>query len=214
MGSDDLFHKPKERKLESLGRRRGFRNILPRILILCEDSKSSKYYFEEICKEYKLQKIVVIKHPDTAPCKIVECAKQHEAEYDKIFCVFDYDDKDESYKKALNLIGKTKKIIPITSHPSFEYWLLLHHVLHEAPFHKTGNHSIGEMVERELKKHINDYSKDAKNIFQKTKDKLEIAIQHAKQRLRACESYDARKHLSNPSTFVHELIEYLQGLKI
>ena len=99
---------------------------------------------------------------------------EKKGDYQKIYCVFDNDREMtngniKNYKEALNICKESKgKIVAINSVPNFEYWLLLHYVKHSRPFAAKGKHTIGECVEIELKKHIIDYTKSAKNIYAKT----------------------------------------------
>lgn len=218
MGTDDLFHKRKARKLASL-QRKGFGRRKPneRILVICEDEKSSRYYFESFCKDHGLERsVTIVTCPDgSAPRNIVDYADKEKKYYKKIYCVFDKDRKMtagniSNYKQALNKCEASKdKIIAINSVPNFEYWLLLHYVLYLKPFEAQGKHTIGELAEMELKKYMNDYAKSAKDIYVKTKHLLDLAIKHAVR----VEQEQRKVQSDNPSTKIHWLVRDLLELK-
>lgn len=48
MGTDNLFHKKKKRKAESLRRRRAMKASYDVILIVCEGAKTEPNYFTEV----------------------------------------------------------------------------------------------------------------------------------------------------------------------
>ena len=50
MGNDNLFHKRKERKAESLRRRRAQKSPYDVVLIVCEGGKTEPNYFAELKK--------------------------------------------------------------------------------------------------------------------------------------------------------------------
>jgi hypothetical protein len=215
MGTDNLFHKKKARELASLNRK-GYGSRAPNqiTLIVCEDEKSSRYYFKNFCKDHNLEdRVKVINCPNgTDPLSITAYAKKEKNFYQKIYCVFDKDRKMttgniKNYQQALNMCKG--KIIAINSVPNFEYWLLLHHVKHSRPFAAKGKYTIGEWAEIELKKHMADYTKSAKNTYEKTKHLLGTAMKHAD----LIEKEQQEVQSDNPSTKIHWLIRDLLKLK-
>jgi len=123
--------------------------------------------------------------------------------------VFDKD-THESYRSALQLIKSVRPgcvFYVINSAPCFEYWLLLHFCYTEKPFHgTTGAKSSGDQVLDELKKYIVDYAKGNHGYFERLIDKLPQAILHSTCALKSANASDT----DNPTTLVHELVEYLQ----
>jgi hypothetical protein len=100
----------------------------PKVLVLCEDSKSGKRYLEDACLHFRVKVLVEITHcGKTDPLNIVKEAISHQGKFDHIFCAIDRDNH-QNFDEALNLIGASKKIEIIVSYPCFEFWLLLHFV--------------------------------------------------------------------------------------
>jgi len=60
-----------------------------------------------------------------------------------------------------------------------------------------------------LKKHLPKYSKGDEKIFEQVKDKLETAKENAKKSLQTAEGANT----DNPSTKIHELVEFVQNIK-
>ena len=77
------------------------------------------------------------------------------------------------------------------------------------PFSATGNKSICDKTNDELKKHLPDYQKGTRGMFRKLVSKLETAKTNAQRALRDSES----NQTDNPSTCIHILVSYLQSLE-
>ena len=220
MGKDNLFHKNRERNALDLERKKQERQKQPRILIVCEDSKSSAYYFQDMAKAFGLSAVDVRgKECGSAPSSVLKYAVQeYELEmlsdrYDRVYCVFDRD-QHESFSPTVNKISalKTsdKPFFAITSTPCFELWLLLHfdYVSHPFPAKKRSpcDQAISELRKKET---LDGYKKGIGGIYAKLSgQKMQDAIKHAKRLLK-----DNKKTGSdNPETNVHELVEYLASL--
>jgi hypothetical protein len=155
-------------------------------------------------------------HPDaTDPVSIVTygVGRIAKGEYDKVYCVFDRDGH-ANYDAALNQVarsefGRAGRLFAITSWPCFEFWVLLHFQYSAAPFERVQGNSSCDRVLREVKEHMPKYSKGYSTVFADLAPNLETAIRHAK-RLAAD---NGRTGSSNPATRMHELVEYLMGLK-
>ncbi len=93
--------------------------------------------------------------------------------------------------------------------PCFEYWLLLHYVYTTAPYTSLPGRSACQQVEKELKGHIPLYSKGNGGIFDQLAGRIDVASDHAKRSLLAAKSAGT----DNPTTRVHDLVEYLQCIK-
>jgi len=228
MGSDDLFHKRKARTNVESSRKIASRKPYERVLIVCEGEKTEPFYFEEIrvLLEIDSANIEIDGSCGSSPISVVkhalflfdrDCAAGEI--YNKVYCVFDRD-SHASYEQALEKvkninrsIKKDKETIFIATRsiPSFEYWLLLHFIPTTRPYERTERKSVGDQVIDDLKQYIPGYTKPQKGIFKKsTKDgTLEYAMAHSK---RIFESAKRSGDL-NPSTNMHELIEYLQNIK-
>jgi len=224
MGSDDIFKRRKAQTAATFERQKKSRSKGPRFLIVCEGAKTEPYYFEEFCQLHQLRTPRVRIAPNncgSSPDRVVRHAEQlfdEDAQmgadpYDKVFCVFDRDNHS-TFKAALDRIKKLqhdgKPLIAITSHPCFEYWLLLHFTYTRMPFHARGRQSIADNVIKELRKQpgMRSYNKADKNIYGLLRLKTAAAIRHAKQAAREAEQTGEK----NPSTQVHLLVDDLTEL--
>lgn len=220
MGTDNLHHKRKARKAKSFGRSSPKRESYDRVLIICEGKKTEPNYFKELRKQLRLSSVNVEidgERSGSSPINVVNYAikkyKESGQDYDRVFCVFDKD-THTTYGQAKDIVtrkrmGKGHKMEVIDSIPCFEFWILLHFGFTTQSFSATGCRSICETVITELKKHIPDYEKGKDTIFLITKDRLNDAIKHANQ----VQQYHETSGTDNPSTKVHELVDYLMNLK-
>jgi len=219
MGTDDLFHKRK-RNLASLKRQKNKRESYDVILIICEGAKTERFYFNGLCKEYNLSNanIIIVSGKKTCPSQIVDEAveKNKINNYDRIYCVFDKD-HHVKYKEAVlkvENINKSKKYPPffaITSVPCFEYWLLLHFELTTRPYIQVQKNrkSSGDQLKSDLRKYIKNYHEGYENAFDETKKNVKTAIKNAKN----VEKQQTSTNTDNPTTKVHQLVEYLIHIK-
>jgi len=220
MGSDDLSHRRKAKQTRDLKRKQARRAPYDKVLIVCEGEKTEPNYFRELRDFYRLNSANIEISGDcgSAPINVVKRAKElYRKEqrkgipFDRVYCVFDKDTHD-SYKPALQTVINAKPkgtFFAINSIPCFEYWLLLHFGYTAKPFYGiTDAKSAGDQVLDELKKHIVDYAKGNHGYFERLIDDLPRVIQYSKRALKSANASGT----DNPSTLVHELVEYLQGL--
>lgn len=206
---------------ETLERKAPTREPYDIVLIVCEDEKSAKYYFDGLKNYYRLSSAnieIAGKECGSAPSSVLEYAKERARikEFNKIFCVFDKD-KHETYNETVKELKKLSndsvwETALINSVPCFEYWYLLHFEYTTKPFNpliKNKKGGSSEQVISELKKHIPDYEKSNRNMFQQLVEKLPFAIKNAEKSLAEAE----KNQTDNPTTKVHLLVEYLQELK-
>jgi len=217
MGTDDLFHKRKERKVAFLRRKRAMKAPYDVILIVCEGKKTEPNYFTELKKAFRLSNTNVrICGRGSDPLSVVDFAIEtfrQEQEFDRVYCVFDRD-RHTTYNTAMDRVrrtrlGKGSKIFAIASVPCFEFWLLLHFTYTTKPFDTPADNSICAKVIEKLKKYLPAYQKGDQDIFNKIQDKLDNAITNA----RRIEQYHQTSGTDNPSTLVHSMVEYLRDLK-
>ncbi len=185
----------------------------PKVLVVCEDKKSGKSYLEDACYHFRITNEVKIIHcGKTDPLGIVTEATEHRDTYDLIYCVIDRD-SHENFDEALNVAQAREKIEIIASYPCFEFWLLIHFIgNNRKPYCVSGKNSAADMLVKDLKKHpgFESYDKgEDKNIFAMLLgDKLDKARKEAPRILD-----DAIKcGEMNPSTKLHELIDFLEKL--
>lgn len=223
MGTDNLFHKQKQRTSKSLHRRKAKRASYDRVLIVCEGEKTEPNYFKEIRTHFRLKSVNIEIEDNTsgsAPISVVNNAlKKYKKtkDYDRVYCVFDKD-THPTYDQALDKISRARlakghKIIAAQSVPCFEFWILLHFEYTTGSFSATGKASFCTSVINKIKakNYIPDYEKGAKDLSPILIPRLDCAISNAKK----VEQFhiDSYTETDNPSTKVHELVEYLKTLK-
>lgn len=136
MGTDNLFHKRKERLAASLQRKRSRKAPYDRVLIVCEGAKTEPNYFEEIRDVYRLSTAnidICGEECGSDPLSVVNYAIKKfrkNPDYDRVYCVIDRD-KHTTFDAAMDKLRQTKlgkgvTFTAITSDPCFEFWLLLH----------------------------------------------------------------------------------------
>lgn len=223
MGSEDLFHKKRERKSSDFKRKTSSPNnpvkqIQTRVLIVCEDSKSSVFYLEEIKKDFDLKALVIRgKECGSAPSSVLAYAEKVFSEsknepYDRIYCVFDRDTHD-CYEVTISKINQLqalkKPFFAITTTPCFEFWLLLHFQYTSKSYCATQNKSSCDIANVDLKTEWADYEKTKRDIYAHVRERTADAIANAKQLV----LHNISSASTNPQTNMHELIEYLQSIK-
>lgn len=98
----------------------------PRLLVICEDTKSGLDYLKDAKAHFRVNAEVEISHcGHTDPQGIVENAIKREKGFDQVFCVIDRDNHP-SFAVANQLAKTSSKVNVIASFPCFEFWLLLH----------------------------------------------------------------------------------------
>lgn len=187
--------------------------VQPRVLVICEDTKSSKIYLEEAAVHYRTFALVEFSHCGrTDPLGVVEGGIKRAKDFEKIFCVIDRDSHDKTnFEQAIALAEAHPKTKIFTSYPCFEFWLLLHFTYSRAPYTPSGRLSAAGNVLTDLRKfpQMESYAKgEVKGLFSKLLEKLEVASERAVRTLAEAEA-DGEK---NPSTPMHELIAELKQL--
>ena len=213
-------HKRRSKAPRDLNRSIPTREEYDRILIVCEGAKTEPNYFEGARNFFKLStaNVVVSGESGSAPMSVVAFAKKKYKEsksdgdpYDKVYCVFDKD-SHPNYDSAVDEIGSARQgdtWEAITSVPCFEYWLLLHFTYTDKPYKKQQRKSACDQVIDELKGYLPSYEKGGSSVFEDLIDNLEKAKQNADKVLKASEQNET----DNPSTHVHELVEFMQTMK-
>jgi hypothetical protein len=107
----------------------------PTVLVICEDSKSSKNYLQDVSIHFRAHVKVLVSHiGKTDPKGIVNEAARKVNSYDRVFCVIDRDEH-KSFDEAMQTAAVTN-VHAIASYPCFEYWLLLHFVYSRKPYRR------------------------------------------------------------------------------
>lgn len=196
------------RGTESLRRKPGRKAPRSITLIVCE-GETEQEYFEAARIKYGLTTAEIILAKNTigpAPISVVQCAEDRCAEpgsYDQVFCVFDRDGH-ESFDRArerISILAKRKrKQLPIEeaiSIPCFEYWVLLHHVRTDAPFHRCA-----DAIDK-VRSHMPGYEKADAAIARQLMAKVNDALGNADW-----VEGRAKNNDYNPYTSVHHVLRH------
>lgn len=201
-----------------LRRRAPRRPPYPRVLVVCEGSKTEVNYFEEIRQESRIPTlhVRVIHSPQgQEPQQIVEGAIEEFGKtkgFERVYAVFDRDEH-LTYANAIAMAeardGQLKNdekaavsFEAVVSVPSFELWLLLHFANIQAWLHRA------EALQR-LEQHLDGYEKGRKGTYAATVEHLLTATQRAT----ALKGRYARLPGDDAYTDVHELVAVLRALK-
>ena len=219
MGTDNLFHRKRAKSIKDLARKNARRSAYARVLIVCEGKKTEPTYFCELRDHYSINtaNIVVTGECGSDPSSILRHAKlefrksQREGNpFDKVFCVFDRDSHDK-FSNTIDAIHAQKPqdiFTAVTSIPCFEYWILLHFIFTNKPYTCQRGNSAANQVMKELKRYMPDYEKCMPGIFNRLFDQIGQAKAFAVR----LEKANERAGTDNPSTLVHQLVDYLQKL--
>jgi len=156
-----------------------------RILIVSEDEKSAKLYFESFKRDEKLKRLlssvdIEVVHPkDHSPVGLVkeaklkkQKAKRDRNPYNEVWIVLDKDGH-ANMGQAMNT-AKDNKISVALSIICFEYWVLLHFEKTTSVFNKCD-----DIISYIRKKHFQEYQKNI-NSYIALKDKIDTAIENGK----------------------------------
>lgn len=213
MGNDNFHRKRKERNT------RRIREEKKSVLISLEDTKSSKYYFEELLKDKGLKgKITFADHIGTNPAKVLEALKKYKdknthEKFEKEWIVFDKDSYRKDEIDSVVTSAKQKGVCIAFSNESYELWIILH-------FEKLERWTTREELNKKLKKIFKDkygkeYKKSSKDIYKMIIGMQGNAITNAKN---LYNMHDKNGKLSNygvcnPMTTMYKLVEYLNALR-
>ncbi|WP_294534726.1 RloB family protein [uncultured Rhodoblastus sp.] len=173
-----------------MARKKAIKPTYPRMLIVCEGSKTEPGYFDEIRVSERVTAAhvkVVPSQLGTEPIQVVEYAEQvfrGNNAFDCVFAVFDRD-AHLSYNNALaklqkidrrykNDDGKKVPFIAVTSVPCFELWVVLHF---RQITHRLTRHDALEQACR----FVPGYAKGMTDLYARTKSALPLAETHALQ---------------------------------
>lgn len=205
------------RRPQTYARRAPTREPYDYVLIVCEGGKTEPNYFNGLRQAYRLSNanIHIANAGATDPLNIATYADRRLMEdgFDRAYCVFDRDGHT-NYQQALRFVvnsdnGKAGRLFAVPSVPCFEIWILLHFAYSTAPYNASGGKSACDNVLRALKEHFADYAKGHREIYTRIADLTVQAITHAKR----LDHHNRQTGSANPYTRVHQLVEYLCGLK-
>ena len=124
-------------------------------------------------------------------------------------CVFDRDQNSNEALNGAKLQAKDNKIMLAYSNPAFEYWVLCHYEYYES---QCG----ANKVHRLAKNKAGFDPKKEKELYKKTKDKLDTAKTNAKeiQKKHEGKGTELISRESNPSTSVYRILERIDDFKV
>lgn len=160
-------------------------NLSKRLLIVCEDEKSAKLYFESFKRDEKLKRklssvdINVVHPKDHSPVGLVKEAKMKKYNakrdrnpYDEVWIVLD---KDEHANMDNALItARDNRINVALSVICFEYWIFLHFEKKKKYFDKCD-----DIIHYIRRNYFKDYEKKI-NAYTALRDKVDFAIDNSK----------------------------------
>lgn len=199
------------RSAETFRRRGAKYKVQPLVLIVCEDSKSSKQYLEDMCVDYRVNaKIEVVHCGKTDPKGIVQHAVTKERDYENLFCVVDRDEHT-NFDEAVNMASAKEKVTLIVSYPCFEFWILLHFGFCRKPYKRSGGKSPAENLISDLKKieATKDYTKESDGLYAKLAGPPFFEAKRLSPRVLQAAVDEGEP---NPSTEFHKLVEFIEGL--
>jgi hypothetical protein len=134
-------------------------NPVPTVLVLCEDSESSKTYLQDAARHFRAGPKIEVSHQDTCPRNSVRAAIKQRNKFDEIYCCIDRD-THEHFEEALRL-ANVNDIGIIASYPCFEFWLLLHFQRTRKSFASNARGSAANAVREDLlaQPSMNNYDK-------------------------------------------------------
>lgn len=180
-----------------------------RVLIYCEDSKSSADYLRCFPVDSKRIELLVEgtgMNTDSliqAAIDAKDKALKKKTPYSQVWCVFDRDSFPmKNYARAFEL-ARTNKIKTAWTNEAFELWYLLHFDYVDSAISRK------DYADKLLKRGL-AYDKADRGVYAKISEKQDTAIRNAKKLGRywnenGCKSPERE----NPSTNVHELVELL-----
>jgi hypothetical protein len=174
-----------------------------RILIVCEGSKTERYYFEELRRDHRLNAEVIVRGLGLDPSQLVETAQTESRldDYDQVWCVFDRDTwPAQNFNNALAQ-ARRLGIGVAYSNEAFELWYLLHFYYYDTGIPRQ------EYIERLDGLLGHPYAKNSRDTYRELRSRQEDALRNARTLLAQYEPPDPAN--DNPSTTVHLLVEEL-----
>ncbi|MBK6674282.1 MAG: RloB domain-containing protein [Proteobacteria bacterium] len=214
MRDDHPRRRQKLKDAHRLARKKASRRGMLATLIICEGEETEPNYIRGLCDHLGINRAAVhIESGEgvTDPEGLVRKARKKftsDGNFDRVFVVCDAGAGGlaEALKLAQNPVrnnaGETTNVVVVSSHPSFEFWLLLHFEYRASPC--TAVEAL-----RDLRRHLTNYEKSDPQVFQMVESGLEQACDRA-QRLK----HDLnRTGAASPDTDMAEFIRLLREMK-
>lgn len=182
-----------------------------RVLIVCEDEKSSRYYFESFPVDPARAEVIAVgtgMNTDSLvehALALAARAARSDSPYGDVWCVFDRDSfPDANYSRAFEL-ARANRLHVAWSNEAFELWYLLHFNYHDTGIPRS-------RYAEKLAPHFR-YDKADRKVYDRLKERQPTALKNAHRLERHwAELGESRPEANNPSTRVHRLVEFLNDL--
>lgn len=183
-----------------------------RVLICCEDSKSSADYlrcFKIDQRRVEVQVVGTGMNTDSlvqTAIKSLNKARKNKEPYSQVWCVFDRDSFPmKNYARAFEL-ALSNNIRTAWTNEAFEFWYLLHFDYFDSAISRK--EYAKKLSERGLM-----YDKADRDVYNKIMANQQTAIRNAKRLERYWNNSGCRyPERENPSTNMHKLVEFLNEL--
>jgi len=196
------------------------KTIQKSVLIAFEDTKSAKYYFNDLLKAKKIKGQVVLVNKDKGqdPKRVIEKLSEYKSDPKNAQEVFSKEwiviDKDNwSKDKYLGTIerARTQNINVALSNDAYELWILLHFKPLTKSTHREELNS--QLKNIFLEKFGITYDKASSDTYRLIESYQATAIKNAKNLVnKHLRDYGKIDPMANPITMVYELVEYLNSI--
>jgi hypothetical protein len=206
-------NKPKPWETSPPGRRDEATKHRRRVLIVCEDSKSSCFYFRGFHIDLARAEVVTLGTGMNTDTLVEEAIRRKQVAagrnepYNEVWCVMDRDSFPlERYARAFEL-ARNSRIRIAWANEAFELWYLLHFNYHDTGMSRT---EYGRRLETLLRE---EYDKADPDIYSKVHAGQDTAVRNARRLEKHWRELGERfPERQNPSTSVHKLVEFLGEL--
>jgi hypothetical protein len=184
--------------------------------IFCE-GETEKRYFENLRVTERLRLKIKPKVSDTTAVQIVNEAlkfistSEFDKDRDMVACFFDKDNITQNSNDVLTLAKRkaSNKIMLAYSNPSFEYWILCHDGFYPASTYDQNQ--VCQLVKTKL----NLDTKFEKELYEKTKNKINTAKENAERikQIHIKNKIELISRESTPLTLVSDVLKKIDEFK-
>lgn len=185
------------------------------IFVAAEGNNKTEYNYLQSFSNRKNNRFRFVSGNSTDPVNIANEligkmeSEGFDSEYgDLAFCLIDGDvkqKKDEQISQ-IDIIAADKGFQVIVSNPCFEIWFLNHFNSFNTKQYKSSKEAVNE-----LKKTIPNYEKNSKDMYDRTCDKIELAIKNSKLQEKTALENGKIFHTAEfqPATEMYKVVEEL-----
>lgn len=208
-----------ERRYAKQAQKHKTRQILCKILIVCEGTKTEPNYFDAFrtFNNGTMVYDIEVKGLGDNTINVVDKAIElkGKGEYDRVWAVFDKDSFPDNKFNSAILKAENNEIGCAWSNEAFELWYLYHFVnrttgMSREEYKRAISEAVNKSANYKLKKTY-EYAKNAKDNYKimTTCGSMEKAIKFAEAK---CKEYTNKRYAKhNPCTMVFKLVRQLTG---